>query len=108
MPLGNCPASARPDHLVPAIERMALRAWRFSSATSLPPAATARSWAAYCSASGPIGWAAGAPARAACQLVGGLAGLDAADEALQPLLLLVVEFAHARSGRARAGTRWRA
>jgi len=29
------------------------------------------------------------------QLVGGLAGLDAADEAVQPLLLLVVEFAHA-------------
>ena len=29
------------------------------------------------------------------QPIGGLAGLDAADEALQPLLLLVVEFAHA-------------
>ena len=48
------------------------------------------------------GGCAGAAVR---ELVGGLAGLDAADETLQPLLLLVVEFAHAA---ARAGTRCRA
>ena len=50
------------------------------------------------------------PARGASgQLVGRLARLDAADEALKPLLLLVVEVAHsAAQAAARAGTRCRA
>src|SRR5467141_4087039 len=43
------------------------------------------------------------------QPVGGLAGLDAAHEALQPLLLLVVEVGHVDGqAAARAGTRCRA
>src|SRR5476649_1142831 len=53
MPLGNCPASERAttssQRSSGCLARLAI-----SSATSLPPAATARSCAAYCSASGPV------------------------------------------------------
>ena len=104
MPLGNCPASARPDHLVPAVQRMA-RALGVLLGDQLAARRHRAVLGGVLQRVGADGLGRRRSGRAACQLVGGLAGLDAADEALQPLLLLVVEFAHAA---ARAGTRCRA
>src|SRR4030088_3285376 len=108
MPLGNCPASARPT-----TSSQRSRGWRTrlagSLATSLPPAATARARGAGCRGAGGNRGGGGPTRRAASQPIGGPASLDTADEALQPLLLLVVEFAHVTVQAAtRAGTRWRA
>ena len=108
MPLGNCTRFGARNHLVPTVERMT----RTLGGLLGDQLAARRHRAVLGGVLQRIGADRLGRRRAgctACQLVGGLAGLDAADEALQPLLLLVVEFAHGTGQAAtRVGTRCRA
>ena len=102
--LGELPRLGAAHHLVPAIQRMA-RALGALLGDQLAARRHRAVLGCVLQRVGADGLGRRRSGRTACQLVGGLAGLDAADEALQPLLLLVVEFAHAA---ARVGTRCRA